>query len=113
MSASRTRVSRVDVHVRVMYDYQCHPLWVTRLPGEVSSNESPRDLGLTPSLVGRLDAWVHWGESRINMADPHDSRAVTAQEVAAFDGEGRLIAERVGVELPTAVVTYGPDSPSR
>jgi hypothetical protein len=96
-----------------MHDYQCHPLWVTRLPGEVSSNESPRDLGLTPFLVGRLDAWVNWGESRINMADPCDSRAVTEQEVAAFDEEGRLLAERVGVELPTAVVTYGPDSPSR
>jgi hypothetical protein len=43
------------------------------------------------------------------MADPHDSRAVSDEEDAAFDAEGRLLAARTAEELPTAVVRFWKD----
>jgi hypothetical protein len=106
-------VWHMTMQIKVMHDYQCHPLWVLRDGDEVSSDESPEDLGLSPALAGRLEAWGHWGESRINMADPHDSRAVSELEEAAFDAEGRLLAGRVAVELPSASVRYYNDDNSR
>jgi hypothetical protein len=102
----------MTMQIKVMHDYQCYPLWVLRDGGDVASDESPEELGLSPALAGRLNAWWHWGESRINMADPHDSRAVSEREVAAFDAEGRLLAKRVGVELPSASVSYVNDEAS-
>jgi len=49
------------------------------------------------------------GDSRLNMADSHDSRAVSVEEDAAFDAEGRLLTARTAEELPTMVVRYWMD----
>jgi hypothetical protein len=97
--------------IKVMHDYQCYPLWVWRDGDDLPDNDSPADLGLSPSLVGRLEAWRLWGESRLNLADPHDSRDVSPPEEAAFDAEGRLLARRVAAELPGAAVWYFNDEP--
>ncbi len=91
-----------------MHDYQCDPLWVSR-DGSLPGPEAPEDHGLSASLAGRFEAWRQWGESRVNMADPHDSRAVSEDEDAAFDAEGRLLAARTAEELPTVVVHYWKD----
>jgi hypothetical protein len=98
----------VELVVRVMHDYRCHPLWVRRGP-DLAADESPHELGLSASLCGRLEAWRSWGESFLNVDDPHDSRAVSDEEDAAFDAEGRLLASRVADELPGAVVHYWKD----
>ncbi|SIN21792.1 hypothetical protein [Micromonospora cremea] len=42
----------------------------------------------------------------VNIADPRDSRAVGAEEDAAFAAEGRLLAARVAGGLPQAVVWF-------
>ncbi len=98
------------LHITVLHDYQCDPLWVSR-EGELRDPEAPQELGLSASLVGRLEAWRLWGESQLNMADPHDSRLVAAAEDEAFDAEGRLLAARVAQELPQATVLYWKDGP--
>lgn len=95
--------------ITVMHDYQCDPLWVAR-DGSLQEPEAPEDHGLSASLAGRLEAWRQWGESRLNTADPHDSRAVSVEEDAAFDAEGRLLAARIAEELPTVVVRYWKDT---
>jgi hypothetical protein len=97
------------LRVKVMHDYQCEPLWVLPDGETLFATEHPRDLGLSPSLVGRLEAWRQWGESRLNLADPHDSRVLVPEEEAAFDAEGRLLAGRVARELPDAVAWYSKD----
>ncbi len=106
-TARRKRVV-VAIVITVMHDYQCDPLWVSR-DGSVREPEAPEDHGLSASLAGRFEAWRQWGESRVNMADPHDSRAVSDEEDAAFDAEGRLLAARTTAELPAAVVHYWRD----
>ena len=94
-----------------MHDYGCEPLWVSR-DGQLREPETPQAHGLSPSLVGRLEAWRQWGDSRVNMSDPLDSRTVTDDEEAAYDAEGRLLAARVGDELPQATVLYWKDGPA-
>ena len=92
------------LQIKVMHDYQCDPLWVKR--ADIFMPESPDRHGLSASLVGRLEAWRLWGESRTNLADPHDSRVISEEEAAGFDAEGRLLAARIGTELPGATVSY-------
>ncbi|MGQ5262830.1 hypothetical protein ACTWLT_18990 [Micromonospora sp. ZYX-F-536] len=92
--------------IKVMYDYGCWPLWVREEDGGVHEPSDPATLGLSPGLVGRLAAWQQWSESMVNIADPSDSRAVGAEEDAAFAAEGRLLAARVAGELPQAVVWF-------
>jgi hypothetical protein len=102
----------VAVVITVMHDYQCDTLWVSR-DGSLRLPDPPEELGLSPSLAGRFEAWRQWGESRLNFADPHDSRAVSEEEDAAFDAEGRLLAARTAAELPAATVHYWKDDPPR
>jgi hypothetical protein len=92
--------------VKLMTDYRCWPLWVRASPAEVFNTLDPATLGLTPSLVGRLNAWQQWYESMVNIADPNDSRSVSASEDAALEAEGRLLAVRVARELPLAAVWF-------
>lgn len=99
--------------VKVMHDQGCFPLWVKRDPDEVPANVDPHQMRLSPSLVGRLEAWAQWGDSWVNMADPHDSRSVGSEEDAAYDAEGRHLTERVSAELPQAEVWFWKDSPAR
>lgn len=69
----------------------------------------PHDLPLSPLLSERLRTWQAWGDSRVNLAGPHDSRAIDKAEDRAFDAEGRHLAEQVAAELPDAVATYWKD----
>ena len=89
----------MPLQVKVMDDYQCGPLWVLRDGEDIPADENPRELGLSLSLSGRLEAWRQWGESRLNRADPHDSRTVSEQADAEFDAEGRVLAGRVATLL--------------
>ena len=63
-------------------------------------------LGLSASLVGRLEAWQQWSESMVNIADPNDSRLISDAEHEALAAEGRRLAARVAHELPHARVWY-------
>ncbi|MEV0717239.1 hypothetical protein [Asanoa sp. NPDC050611] len=93
-----------------MDDYGCEPLWVRDDGGEVFLPRDPAELGLTPSLVGRLAAWRQWSESMVNIADPNDSRPVSAGEHTAHAAEGRRLARRVAAEIPAATVWFHLDT---
>lgn len=97
------------VWIKVLGDYHCWPLWVREGQDEVFDTRDPATLGLTTGLVGRLAAWQQWYESTVNIADPNDSRPVTAVEREAFAAEGRLLAARVATELPHAQVWLSGD----
>ncbi|GAA1856353.1 hypothetical protein [Asanoa iriomotensis] len=94
------------MQIKVMDDYGCDPLWVRAEGDEVFEPQDPAELGLTRTLVGRLAAWRQWYESMVNIADPNDSRPVTASEDSALNAEGRRLAIRVAAELPEAVVWF-------
>ena len=96
--------------IKVMADYRCWPVWVRTDAEAIFATVDPTTLGLSAGLVGRLTAWQHWWDSRLNLADPHDSREVPLEEVRAFDSEGRLLARRVAQELPDCHVLYGQDA---
>jgi hypothetical protein len=95
--------------IKVMDDYGCAPLWVKDGDEDLFLPYEPEDLGLSPSLAGRLQAWRQWYESMINFADAHDSRPVDEPEWTAFDTEGRHLAARVAEELPHATVWFHRD----
>ncbi|MEU4419693.1 hypothetical protein AB0F81_03645 [Actinoplanes sp. NPDC024001] len=99
------------MRIKVMADYGCWPLWVWDPDERIFDTREPAELGLSASLVGRLEAWQQWHESMINIADPYDSRVVTEAEEKAFAEEGRLLAGRVSAELPDAVVWFHRDQP--
>ena len=89
--------------IKVLDDYGRWPLWVRDRPGEMSDSRDPATLGLTPSLVERFAAWQQWYEPMVNIADPNDSRPVTAVEparvlrlVVHHHGEGAGSAVRIG-----------------
>jgi hypothetical protein len=105
--------SLTQVLIKVLDDYHCWPLWVRDEDEEIFDTRDPATLGLSAGLVGRLAAWQQWYESTVNIADPHDIRSVTTAEQEAFDAEGRLLAVRVGEELPHAVVWFYKDPQPR
>ena len=96
--------------VRVMHDCQCFHLWLVAADGV--ENVSPDHLRLSAELAGRLNSWQSWGDSFLNLADIYDSRPVADSEFAAFEQEGRRLAERVAEERPDLTVQYHHEPPS-
>lgn len=71
----------------------------------------PSTLGLSASLVGRLECLRLWTHSMVNFVDPHDSREPTDAEFDSRDTEARLLAQRIAAELPQADVWFEKDRP--
>lgn len=82
-----------------------------------TSRADPATLGLSAGLVGRLASWQQWSESMVNIADPGDSRAVGAEEDAAFAAEGvcwrRVLRKNYHMRWFGATTTAAPTSPGR
>ncbi|GIF67634.1 hypothetical protein Ais01nite_56690 [Asanoa ishikariensis] len=97
--------------IKIMDDWGCYPTWVWGPDkyGGLYEPHDPAELGLSPSLVGRLEAWQKWSDSMVNIADPHDSRPISDAEYDALAAEGRRLAIRVGDELRRARFWYYQD----
>ncbi|MCX5195525.1 hypothetical protein OOK31_16700 [Streptomyces sp. NBC_00249] len=83
--------------IRVLADYECHPLW----PGENVGDLSPHDpdLGLTPDLAARLDAWAAEFDAILCRDDPASSAFPTPEAELAFARTGEKLAVRLAREL--------------
>lgn len=87
--------------VKVMADYDCHPLWLA--DNGFARNVSASELGLSPELTRDLNAWAHAFDSALNRDDPSTS-LWSDEEHGAHMRLGRPLAERLARERPDLVV---------
>jgi hypothetical protein len=93
--------------VKVMADYDCHPLWT--LDEGRYGDFAPETLNLSPDLTRDLNAWAEAYTSSLNRDDPANSRWTEAQH-RAHERAGRPLAVRLARERPdlTVYVLDGP-----
>ncbi|MGW6918896.1 hypothetical protein ACWGB8_34495 [Kitasatospora sp. NPDC054939] len=88
--------------LRVMADYDCHPLWFTA-PDEVG-DVAPDDpeLGLSAELAQALDAWAARFDALLDRDDPAASDFESPAAERRFYADGEQLAHRVARELGPA-----------
>lgn len=84
--------------IRLLADYECYPLWLT---GDRADNVAPdsTDMGLTPLLAERLDAWAGRFDATLDMDDPRLSGFPTEEAEHEFAQDGETLARQPAVEL--------------
>lgn len=87
--------------VKVMTDYDCHPLWLSTKNFE--SNVSPAELDLSPELARDLKQWADAFDSSLNRENPAES-FWSDEEHEAHMRLGRPLAVRLARERPDLVV---------
>jgi hypothetical protein len=100
------------IEIQLMADWGASPLWVA-VDGGVTD---PYDLDeihevvlLSDDLLAAIGAWDDRFDATYDRDDPQGSGFATAEEWAAFNQEGRDLAERLQAEVPSYVtVTYEP-----
>jgi hypothetical protein len=91
--------------LRLMPDYDCHPLWET-LPGGVR-NVAPEDLPLSRELREALSAWAERYNATLNRDDPAASGFKTVEDERDFEATGLRLWDQLRRELgDQAEVTY-------
>jgi len=90
--------------VKVMADYQCHPLWDTS-PG-VYGDVDPNTLPISAELKQQFADWARAFDETLDLEDPANSGFKTAEAKAAFKEQGIQLAERLQRELgPGSIVS--------
>jgi hypothetical protein len=91
--------------LRLMPDYDCHPLWET-LPDGVR-NVAPEELPLSPDLQRALSAWAERYNATLNRDDPLASGFETVDDERDFEETGLHLWERLRLEMGERTeVTY-------
>jgi hypothetical protein len=87
--------------VKVMADYDCHPLWT--LDEGRYGDFAPESLDLSPELTRDLIAWAEAYTSSLNREDPANSRW-TEEQHKTHERAGRPLAVRLARERPDLTV---------
>ena len=96
------------MHIRVMPDYDCAPLW--RDEGKVG-NLRPEELRLSDALCADLWNWASIYDATLVRDDPIESGFASDADERAFEEQGRRLTERVAAELGLAAdVRYWRDA---
>lgn len=91
--------------LRLMADYQCHPLW-EKLESGVR-NVSPAELPISDALKHALVAWAASYDSTLNQDDPAQSGFPSEREERGFEATGLRLWAALRAELgPTVDVSY-------
>jgi hypothetical protein len=91
--------------IKLMADYQCHPLW--RIDDEIIGDIDPSSLPLLSSTVSRLNKWAEMYDKTLNQEDPCNSGFSSLKEEAEFENEGISLLSQVALELsPQYEVIY-------
>ncbi|WP_330329194.1 hypothetical protein OHS33_05240 [Streptomyces sp. NBC_00536] len=87
--------------VRVLADYQCHPLWLSGYPDGYVGDIAPEDelLNLSPELVRGLTAWAAEFDAILCWEDPGSSDFPSPEAEQAFAEKGEALARQVAREL--------------
>lgn len=90
--------------IKLMADYQCHPLWDMTI-GEYRDID-PADLPLSDGLKRQLTEWARRYDETLNMESPQDSGFKSEELETEFRVEGHRLAQCLREELgPTFAVT--------
>lgn len=90
--------------IKLMADYQCHPLW-NMSPGEYG-DMNPDELPISQGLKARLHAWARAFDATLNMDYPPDSGFESDEAEAEFKRDGYHLAEQLRNELgPEVTIT--------
>jgi hypothetical protein len=91
--------------IKLMPDYQCHPLWWCA--PEPPGNIDPATLPLSARTVSELERWARAFDERLDFDDPATQRALPPEAVRAFEQEGLRLWRRLREELsPGYEVSY-------
>ncbi len=92
--------------LRLMTDYECHPLWEI-LDGGSARNVAVEDLELSAGLVRELRAWASRYDETLNRDDPAASGFDSDEDELEFERTGRRLRAALADELgPNVKVTY-------
>ncbi|WP_218158533.1 hypothetical protein [Streptomyces sp. MUSC 14] len=84
--------------IKVMADYECHPLWLTGVDAGDIAPGDPR-LGLSSQLTGKLTAWAEQFDGALNHDDPVSSGFPTREAEEEFSVTGERLAHDLAREL--------------
>jgi len=91
-------------NIKLMADYQCHPIW--NISPDEYGDVNPDDLPISQDLKERLAAWARAFDATLNMDYPPDSGFESEEAEAEFKREGYRLAEQLRAELgPEFTVT--------
>jgi len=94
----------VDKVLKLMPDYQCHPLW--KAGGEIGK-VSPDELPLANDLRAALRVWASVYDKTLNQEYPPDSGFASRAEEEAFEVEGWRLWRELKTQLgPGYKVVY-------
>lgn len=83
--------------IKVMADYQCHPLW--DVSPEMYGDVDPNTLPISTELKQQLADWAREFDETLNMSDPASSGFKSSEAEAAFKMKGVQISEKLQEEL--------------
>jgi hypothetical protein len=83
--------------IKVMADYQCHPLWDAS-PG-MYGDIDPSTLPISTQLKQNFSDWARVFDETLDMSDPASSGFKNSVEEAAFKARGVQLAEQLQNEL--------------
>jgi len=83
--------------IRLMADYQCHPLWDLTI--DQYGDIDPAGLPLSEALRLRLAEWARLYDETLNMDSPQDSGFKSEALETEFKTEGHRLAEYLRKEL--------------
>jgi hypothetical protein len=89
------------IHIKLMADYICYPLWLIGDP-DYSGDIDPRSLPLPKATILRLDHWAAVFDDILVWDDPASSGFKTKEEEEAWDQEGVLLWQELQQELGPA-----------
>jgi hypothetical protein len=87
--------------IKVMADYDCHPLW--SLDEDTYGDFPPVALGLSPELTDDLNAWAEAYSASLNRDDPSES-VWNDDQFAAHEALARPLAVRLARERPDLMI---------
>ncbi|QYD68217.1 hypothetical protein KZJ38_18380 [Paraburkholderia edwinii] len=83
--------------IKLMADYQCHPLW-DMSPGSYGDID-PGTLPISAELRQMLTDWAREFDETLDMADPAKSGFKSEAAEAAFKARGTQLADQLQDEL--------------
>jgi hypothetical protein len=84
-------------NVRLLTDYECHPLWEEFSDG--IANIAPSSLPISKDLTTNLDAWSDVFDGTLNQEDPASSGFSSDEALIEFNLEGERLSQCLKREL--------------
>ncbi len=83
--------------IKVMADYQCHPLW--GLSPEAYGDIDPNTLPISDELKRKIVDWAVTFDEALDIVDPGNSGFKSVEAEVAFKEQGIQLAEQLQKEL--------------